>query len=78
MPNMGKNTGRQECYSETIEQRQVKRAVSGKYGENHGDPVHSSPHQSSEIEIGDHALGPARASQCVLVKKDPLQVLMAG
>src|SRR5260370_29390708 len=65
-----KNTRRQECYSETIERRQVKRAPSGKYGENRGDPVHFSTHQSSEMQIGDHALGPARASQrlsiCVL------------
>ena len=45
-------------------------APSGKYGENHGDPVHFSTHQSSEMQIGDHALVPARASQlhsiCVL------------
>jgi len=31
-----KNTGRQECCSEIIERRQVKRTPSGKYRENHG------------------------------------------
>jgi len=39
-----KNTRRQECYSETIERRQVKCAPSGKYGENHGDPAHLTSH----------------------------------
>ena len=58
-----KNTGRQECCSEIIERRQVKRAPSGKYGENPGEPMHFSSHQSSEMQIGDHALGPDRASQ---------------
>ena len=36
---------------------------SGKYGENPGDPMRFSSHQSSELQIGDHAFGPARASQ---------------
>src|ERR1700745_348025 len=39
-----KNTGRQECYSETIERTQVNRQRSGKYGENSGDPAHFSSH----------------------------------
>jgi hypothetical protein len=43
------------------------RAPSGKYGENHGDPVHFRSHQTSEMQIGDHALGRARASQCLSV-----------
>ena len=43
------------------------RAPSGKYGENHGDPVHFWSYQTSEKQIGDHALGPARASQCLSV-----------
>jgi len=61
------NTRRQECYSETIERRLVKRAPSGKYGENHGDRVHFSSHQSEEMQVGDHALGSARASQCLSI-----------
>ena len=44
------NTGRQECYSETIERTQVKRPRSGKYGENSEDPVHFSSHKSSETQ----------------------------
>ena len=39
-----KNTGRQECYSETIERTQVNRPRSGKYGENSGDSAHFSSH----------------------------------
>ena len=39
-----KNTPRQECYSETIERRQVKRAQSGQYGENSGDSIYAQPH----------------------------------
>src|ERR1700746_3711152 len=39
-----KNTGRQECYSETIERTQVNRQRSGKYGGNSGDPAHFSSH----------------------------------
>ena len=58
-----KNTGRQECYSETIERTQVIRPPSDKYGENSGDPVHFSSTQSSEMQIGDHALGRVGASQ---------------
>src|SRR6266851_2468568 len=54
----------QECYSETIERTQVNRPPSDKYGENSGDSVHFWSHQSSEMQIGDHALGPDRASQC--------------
>ena len=48
---------RQECYSETIERRKVKHQPSGKYGENHGDPVHFSSHQSGKIRTADDALG---------------------
>jgi hypothetical protein len=62
-----KNTGRQERYSEAIERRQVKRALAGKYGGNHGDPVHFSSHRSSEMQIGGHALGSAHASQCLSI-----------
>jgi hypothetical protein len=58
-----KNAGRQERYSEIIGRTQVNRPPSHKYGENSGDPVHFSSTQSSELQIGDHALGPARASQ---------------
>jgi hypothetical protein len=58
-----RNTRRQECYSETIERTQVNRPPSDKHGENSGDPVHFSSTQSSELQIGDHALVPARASQ---------------
>ena len=54
------NTVRQKCYSETTERRQVKGEPSGKYGENHGDPVHFLTHQSSEMQFGDDALGAAR------------------
>jgi hypothetical protein len=42
---------RQECNSESVERRQVKRAPSGKYGENHGDPMHFSCHRYSEMYI---------------------------
>jgi hypothetical protein len=35
---------RQECYTESIERREVKRALFGKYGENSGDPTHFSSH----------------------------------
>src|SRR5882762_5807261 len=42
---------------------QVNRPPSDKYGGNSGDPVHFSSTQSSEMQIADHALGPARASQ---------------
>jgi hypothetical protein len=45
-----KNTDRQECNPEAIEQRQVKRASSGQYGENSGDSVHFWSHQSSEMQ----------------------------
>ena len=31
---------RQECYSQDIELGEVRRALSGEYGENSGDPVH--------------------------------------
>jgi hypothetical protein len=44
-----KNIRRQECNLESIERRQVKRAPSGKYGENHGGPMHSSCHRNSEM-----------------------------
>jgi hypothetical protein len=37
-----KNMRRQECYTESIELREVKRALFGKYGENSGDPTHFS------------------------------------
>jgi len=46
------NIVRQECYSETTERRQVERQPSGKYGENHGDPVHLLTHQTSEMQFG--------------------------
>jgi hypothetical protein len=39
-----KNMRRQECYTESIERREVKRALFGKYGENSGDPTHFSSH----------------------------------
>src|SRR5207302_7900511 len=54
-----KNTGRQECYSETIERKQVKRTPSGKYGENSGDFVHSGPINVRKCKSGDRALGPS-------------------
>src|SRR6267378_4408396 len=69
-----KNTGRQECYRETIERRQVTRSQSAKYGENHGEPLHFSSHRSSKIEIDDHALGPARASSQA---PSPLSITLA-
>ena len=37
-----KNMRRQECYTESIERREVKRALFGKYGENSGHPTHFS------------------------------------
>ena len=43
------NVRRQERISETIEQRQVRRTSSDKYGENHGDPMHFSCHRYSEM-----------------------------
>jgi hypothetical protein len=49
---------RQECYTEIIERREVKRALFGQYGGNSGDTVHFSSHQSSMMRIGDHAPGP--------------------
>ena len=39
-----KNMRRQECYTESIERREVKPALFGKYGENLGDPTHFSSH----------------------------------
>jgi len=35
-----KTCGRKECYTESIERREVKRALFGKYGENSGDSTH--------------------------------------
>ncbi len=32
------------CYTESIERREVRRALFGKYGENSGDPVHFLSH----------------------------------
>ncbi len=57
-----KNARRQACYSEIIERKQVKRSPSGKNERNSGDPANFSSQQSSEMQIGGHALGPARAS----------------
>jgi hypothetical protein len=50
-----RNAGRQECSPEIIEPNQVKRTPSGQYGENSGDSVHFSCHQSLQMQIGDHA-----------------------
>jgi CheY-like chemotaxis protein len=35
-----RNMSRQECYSQDIERSQVRRTLSGEYGENSGDPMH--------------------------------------
>jgi hypothetical protein len=61
-----KNMRRQECYAESIERREVKRALFGKYGENSGDLTHFSPYRSSEMQISNHAPGSARASPAPL------------
>jgi len=60
------NTRRQECYSETIERRQVNRALFSIMGKSWG-PCAFLAHQSSEMQIGDQAPGSARGSQCLSI-----------
>ncbi len=55
-----KNTGRQACYSETVERQQVKRhAIWQLWGKFRG-PCISGPINLRKCKSGDHALGPAR------------------
>jgi hypothetical protein len=68
---------RQACYTESIERREVKRALFGEYGENHGDPVHFWPDQSSASEQIENKLQEAldswKAEKRVVTTNQPFK-----